>query len=329
MICGNNLVITFDFLKTEYALFAFTFELVNQNDRQMDQKNQLRKKLTKQEGWVSIVLNILLFALKYWAGVVSGSLALMADAWHTLSDSLSSLFVLISAKISFKKPDKEHPFGHGRYELVTSIFIGILLILVGLNFVKEGVVKFIERQDAEYGLIAIVVTIVSILLKEALAQYAFRAGKKVDSDALKADAWHHRSDALSSVVILVGIFVGRAIWWIDALLSIVVALFILYAAYKIIAQSISTILGEDADPDLEAKLKTLAKKVTGLDLNVHHIHLHNYITHRELTFHVCLDPALTIAEAHDQLLVFEDQIRKQLDAEPTIHIDPWNIQRTK
>ena len=295
----------------------------------MDQKNQLRKKLTKQEGWVSIVLNILLFALKYWAGVVSGSLALMADAWHTLSDSLSSLFVLISAKISFKKPDKEHPFGHGRYELVTSIFIGILLILVGLNFVKEGVVKFIERQDAEYGLIAIVVTIVSILLKEGLAQYAFWAGKKVDSDALKADAWHHRSDALSSVVILVGIFVGRAIWWIDALLSIVVALFILYAAYKIIAQSISTILGEDADPDLEAKLKTLAKKVTGLDLNVHHIHLHNYITHRELTFHVCLDPALTIAEAHDQLLVFEDQIRKQLDAEPTIHIDPWNIQRTK
>lgn len=295
----------------------------------MDQKNQLRKKLTKQEGWVSIVLNTLLFVVKYWAGVVSGSLALMADAWHTLSDSLSSLFVLVSAKISFKKPDKEHPFGHGRYELVTSIFIGILLILVGLNFVKEGVVKFIERQDAEYGLIAIVVTIVSILLKEGLAQYAFWAGKKVDSDALKADAWHHRSDALSSVVILVGIFVGRAIWWIDAFLSIVVALFILYAAYKIIAQSISTILGEDADPDLEAKLKALAKKVTGLDLNVHHIHLHNYITHRELTFHVCLDPALTIAEAHEQLLVFEDQIRKQLDAEPTIHIDPWNIQRTK
>lgn len=293
----------------------------------MDQKNMLRKKLTKQEGWVSIVLNTLLFVVKYWAGVVSGSLALMADAWHTLSDSLSSLFVLVSAKISFKKPDKEHPFGHGRYELVTSIFIGILLILVGLNFVKEGVVKFIERQDAEYGLIAIVVTIVSILLKEGLAQYAFWAGKKVDSDALKADAWHHRSDALSSVVILVGIFVGRAIWWIDALLSVVVALFILYAAYKIISQSISSILGEDADPHLEEKLNALAKQVTGLDLDVHHIHLHNYIIHRELTFHVCLDPALTIAEAHQQLLVFEDQIRKQLDVEPTIHIDPWDVER--
>jgi cation diffusion facilitator family transporter len=293
----------------------------------MDQKNMLRKKLSKQEGWVSIILNTLLFALKYWAGIVSGSLALMADAWHTLSDSLSSLFVLVSAKISFKKPDKEHPFGHGRYELVTSIFIGILLILVGLNFVKEGVAKFVERQEAQYGLIAIVVTIISIILKEALAQYAFWAGKKVDSDALRADAWHHRSDALSSIVILVGIFVGRAIWWIDALLSVVVALFILYAAYKIIAQSISSILGEDADPNLEEKLNVLAKQVTGLDLDVHHIHLHNYVTHRELTFHVCLDPTLTISEAHEQLLVFEDQIRKQLDAEPTIHIDPWDVER--
>ena len=102
--------------------------------------NEKRKKLTKQEGWISIFVNVLLFGLKYYAGVISGSLALIADAWHTLSDSISSIFVLVSSRYSYKKPDKEHPFGHGRFELITSIFIGILLILIGGGFIKASAV---------------------------------------------------------------------------------------------------------------------------------------------------------------------------------------------
>lgn len=291
----------------------------------LENTNHLRKKYNQQEGWLSIVVNVLLFGLKYWAGIASGSLALVADAWHTLSDSISSVFVLISAKVSFKKPDKEHPFGHGRFELVTSIFIGVLLIFIGFNFIKEGYEKFIEKGDANYGWLAIIVTIVSILLKEGLAQYALWAYRKTGSDTLKADGWHHRSDALSSVVILIGIFVGRYIWWIDSALSIIVALFIIYTAYQIISDAISIILGEKVDVNLKKQVKHLAKQVSEHKLHVHHMHVHNYVTHKELTFHICLPPQYTIEAAHELTTELEVKIRSELGIEATIHVDPLDV----
>ncbi|MFA9392960.1 MAG: cation diffusion facilitator family transporter [Prolixibacteraceae bacterium] len=285
-------------------------------------KNQIRQKLTKQEGWISIIVNIILFGFKYYAGIVSGSLALVADAWHTLSDSISSIFVLISARYSFKKPDKEHPFGHGRFELITSIFIGILLILIAIGFIKEGITKFVSKEEAHFGAIAIVATIVSILMKEGLAQYAFWGYRITKSDTLKADGWHHRSDSISSVVILVGIFIGRYIWWIDALLSVIVAFFLMYTAYEIIKNSISCILGEEASDDLIAKVEKLSNQLAGREIYAHHLHLHNYVTHQEMTFHIRLPNELNIFEAHLITNSIEIGIKEELNIEATIHIDP-------
>lgn len=284
--------------------------------------NTERQILTKREGWISILVNTLLFTLKYFAGVASGSLALIADAWHTLSDSLSSVFVLISARYSFKKPDKEHPFGHGRFELITSIFIGILLILIAFNFIKEGIIKFRSHEEANFGWLAITATIISILMKEALAQYAFWAYRKTKSETLKADGWHHRSDAISSVVILAGIFLGRYLWWIDAALSVVVAFFLLYAAYEIIRNSISSILGEEAGGEIIKNVKRLSNEVAGIEVHAHHFHLHNYVTHQEITFHIRLGNHLNIYEAHVITSSIEKAIRKELNIEATIHIDP-------
>lgn len=286
------------------------------------EEQRSRQKITNQEGWISIAGNIVLFAIKLWVGIVSGSLAIIADAWHTLSDSVSSLFVIVSAKFSYKKPDKTHPYGHGRFELVTSIFIGMLLVIVGYNFIKEGVVKFIERGSANYGTLAIVVTIFSAIVKEVMSQFAMWGYRKTGSDALKADGWHHRSDAISSVVLLVGILVGRYIWWIDSFLSVLVALFIIYTAYKIIKDSISRILGEGVKPDLENELKAISEKIADRDVYLHHVHLHNYVLHRELTFHICLPPDMQIDRAHDIITEIEDTIRKELNIETTIHVDP-------
>ncbi len=282
----------------------------------------IRKKITNQEGWISIAGNILLFAIKLWAGIVSGSLAIVADAWHTLSDSVSSLFVILSAKISYKKPDKTHPYGHGRFELVASIFIGMLLLIVGYNFIKEGVVKFIEQGTTNYGTLAIIVTVVSAITKEAMSQYAMWGYRKTGSEALKADGWHHRSDAISSIILLVGILIGNRVWWIDSLLSVLVALFIIYTAYKIIKDSISSILGEGVKPELEGKLKTIAHNIAKRDVFVHHIHLHNYVLHKELTFHICLPSEMNIDIAHDIITEIEDTIREDLNIEATIHVDP-------
>lgn len=287
----------------------------------VNSNNQLRQKYSKQEGWISIVVNILLFALKYWAGIVSGSLALVADAWHTLSDSISSVFVLVSAKFSFKKPDKDHPFGHGRFELVTTIFIGVLLIVIGLSFIKEGINKFMVREQAHYGSIAIIVTVVSILLKEALAQYAFWTYRKTNSDTLRADGWHHRSDAISSIVILIGIFIGRYLWWIDALLSVIVAMFLLYTAYEVIRNSISAILGEGASPELISTVKEIANNVIGAEMHLHHLHLHNYVIHKEMTFHIRLPADYTIEKADEITSAIEFEIKNELNIEATVHVD--------
>lgn len=274
------------------------------------------------EGWLSIFVNTLLFVLKYWAGIVSGSVALLADAWHTLSDSVSSVIVLVGTKMSNKPADEEHPFGHGRNELIASVFIGFLLGLIAFEFGKEAIQKLIHKDSVQFGTLAIVVTIVSILLKEALAQVAFWTARKSDNKALKADAWHHRTDAISSVIILAGIFVGKYFWWIDSLLGILVALIIAYTAFQIISDAIKSILGETPDAKLVEKIKHISNREAVCDVNVHHIHIHNYIRHKELTFHIRLPQELNVDRAHQISTKIEQALREELHLEATIHIEP-------
>lgn len=282
-------------------------------------------KYARLEGWFSIVINIILAIIKYWAGIISGSVALIADAWHTLTDSLSSIIILIGAKLSAKPPDKKHPFGHGRFEFISTFLVAIMLFLVAFSFARESIIKFTDQQEAEYGLIAIIVTIVSILGKEVLAQYAFYCGRKSDSDALRADGWHHRSDAISSVVILAGILIGKNYWWMDSLLGMIVAILIGYTALKIILNTISRIIGEIPDKKLINRILEISDFVCGPAVMPHHFHLHDYVTHKELTFHLKLDPEMNIQKAHTLVSEIELIIKNELGIEATIHIEPKKI----
>ena len=135
-------------------------------------------KLGYREGLVSVILNLLLFVLKYYAGIASASLALIADAWHTLSDSLTSLVVILGIKLSSKKPDKEHPFGHGRWEQISALIIAILLALIGVEFMKDAIAKLRGHEAADFGWLAYLATVASIVLKEGLARYAFYIARK-------------------------------------------------------------------------------------------------------------------------------------------------------
>ncbi|MBN2694547.1 cation transporter, partial [bacterium] len=235
------------------------------------------------EGVVSIIINTALFVLKMWAGVVTNSLALTADAWHTLSDSLSSIIVIIATKLSSKKPDKEHPFGHGRWEQISAIFIGVFLAIIAYDFLKDSIINFNNKKSANFGLLAIIVTIVSIIVKEGLAQYAFYIGKKTDNVAVKADGWHHRTDAFSSIVVLVGIVFGKYFWWIDSILGAIISILLFYAAFEIIKESIGKILGEEPSEQLILKIEDEIKTLYFKDIQPHHYHIHNYISHQELT----------------------------------------------
>lgn len=284
-----------------------------------------RTKAAYIEGIISIIINSALFILKIWAGIVSGSLALTADAWHTLSDSVSSVVVIIGAKLSRQKPDKKHPFGHGRWEQISAIFIGFFLAIIAYDFIKEAIVSFRDKQSADFGTIAIVVTCISIAAKEILAQYAFYIGRKTGNLAVKADGWHHRSDALSSVFVLIGIFFSNRFWWIDSVLGAVISIMLFYAAFQIIKESINKLLGEKPDNKLIKEIEKIIIKIYNNDLKPHHFHIHNYTTHQELTFHIKLDGKLDIDTGHKIATDIENEILKQLNITSTVHVEPHNF----
>lgn len=284
-----------------------------------------RTKAAYTEGVISIIINSALFILKIWAGIVSGSLALTADAWHTLSDSVSSVVVIIGAKLSRQKPDKKHPFGHGRWEQISAIFIGFFLAIIAYDFIKEAIVSFRDKQSADFGTIAIVVTCISIATKEVLAQYAFYIGRITGNLAVKADGWHHRSDALSSVFVLIGIFFSNRFWWIDSVLGAVISIMLFYAAFQIIKESINKLLGEKPDNKLIKEIEKIIIKIYNKDLKPHHFHIHNYTTHQELTFHIKLDSKLDIDTGHKIATDIENEILKQLNITSTVHVEPHNF----
>jgi len=281
-----------------------------------------RKKASYLEGTVSIIGNICLFALKYWAGMVSGSIALMADAWHTLSDTISSVVVIIGAKLASKEPDKDHPFGHGRWELISSIVIAIILVLIAFGFITDAVAQLRSRDSADFGTLAIVITAVSIVVKELMAQYAFFLGRKSGSTTVKADGWHHRTDALSSLVILIGILFRNYFWWIDGVLGLIVSLMLMYAAHGILTESVHKILGEVPGEELIEEIRELISSLYDYDIYPHHFHLHDYISSKELTFHIKIRNDLTVEEGHDIATAIEDLIDEKLSIKSTIHLEP-------
>jgi cation diffusion facilitator family transporter len=274
------------------------------------------------EGWLSIVVNVLLFGLKYWAGIVTHSVAIIADAWHSLSDSLSSLVLLVGVKAATKPADKKHPFGHGRAELIASVIIGVVLAIVGFDFFMEGISKLSKHEAADFGTFAVVVIAVSVVVKEGIAQFSFWASRQTGSQVLRADGWHHRSDAISSVVILVGIFFGKYFWWIDGVLGILIAILILYTAYDILKEGINPLLGEHPDEELVSRIKAIADRFAPSAVDAHHIHCHRYGRHRELTFHIYLDGATNLNDSHAIADAIETAIREELDIEATIHVEP-------
>ncbi len=281
------------------------------------EKNQL----AKREGHISIWANFLLFIIKYTAGILTGSLALITDAWHTISDSLSSLILIISVKFAEKPADEKHPFGHGRSEIIGTSLIGMLLVVIAFNFFKDAVLALIEHRQVFYGKLAIIVTTLSIIIKELLARYSFWCFKKTGLASLKADAWHHRSDALSSLIILIGIFFAKSFWWMDSILGLIVSLMIFYSAVIIIKESFSTLLGETAPPEISAQVEKITRKFYSRDIKLHHLHLHNYGEHREMTFHIMLDGNTPLKEAHALATKIENQIKTDLGITTTIHLE--------
>jgi cation diffusion facilitator family transporter len=275
------------------------------------------------EGILSSVLNSALFVVKYWVGISIGSIAMVADSWHTLSDTLTSLVVIVGFWFSGRPQDREHPFGHGRAEVIGALIIGVLLGVVGINFLSQSILNLVHHLKApHFTHFAIGVFAVSVILKEGLARFSIWAGKKINSQALIGDGWHHRSDAIASLLIVIGALFGQSLWWIDGVMGIGVALLILWAAYDVTINSANVLLGEEMDPKLEKEIHDIITELAPEMSNIHHLHLHRYGDHREITLHIRMPGDLTLLQAHEKTTQIERRLRSDLNIEATVHMEP-------
>lgn len=293
----------------------------------MTEKMTQRFRASQIGGWSSILVNLVVFGFKLWVGLAGNSLLLITDAWHTLSDSITSVIVLISGWVSRKPADEEHPYGHGRAENIATLVIGVILGVVSIEFMREAVLRLLEGSEPSYSFSTGIVVLASVIIKRIMGMVSIHLGKKYNLSSLRADGQHHNSDALSSLAVLAGIIIGLffRLWWVDGFLSGVVALYIGFTAYKIVSEATDSLMGRRTDKHLEEQIQQICEAINSqheISLQPHHFHLHKYGEHQELTFHVFMPWDWSIGKGHEIIEDLENEISKKLEIEATVHIDP-------
>ncbi|CUH92746.1 cation diffusion facilitator family transporter [Herbinix luporum] len=218
--------------------------------------------------WLSIIINTLLSVYKLLAGILSNSSAMVSDAVHTISDVLSSIIVIIGIKMSYKEADSKHPYGHERFESVAAIILSVILFFIGVSIGFSGIKKIILNKNEVLtvpGTQALVAALVSIIIKEIMYWYTRIAAKKVNSDALMADAWHHRSDALSSIGSFIGIMGAKiGFLFMDPLASVVICLLITVSAISIFIDAIGKMIDKSCDRSIIEEMKNTILQEEGV-----------------------------------------------------------------
>ena len=277
------------------------------------------------QGWISICANLLLFVLKLIFGFLSNSIALIADAFHTLSDMVSSAVVVFGFKMASKPADKEHPFGHGRAETIAALTISILIGFTGIEFIKTSITRFLDPAAIELSWAVILVVITTIILKELLARLSFNLGNKINSNTLIADAIHHRSDMWSSVLVL-SAFGGTWLGYpkADALMGIGVAVMMIQSAYAIARSAIDDLFGKPVDKKTIKNIKEYAMQVAEVS-NVHDIVVHSYGAHRFISLHIEIAEGKSPESMHEIADNVEKLLSEELEADVITHVDPVTI----
>ena len=261
-------------------------------------------------------------------GLFINSIALIADGVHSLSDVSTSGVVIFGFRIAKKQPDKEHPFGHGRAEYIATLIIAIILIVVGLGFIQQSIDRIINIQNIEHQEYAIIITIlvlISAFLKELMARYSILIAKKIDSDVLIADGWHHRSDAISSIGVAIGILGARFGFPIlDPIFGIFVAVIIIYVGIDLMRKSSNFLMGTKVGKETIDQIERIVKETKCAD-GIHNIFLHDYGTSKVITLHVEIEPNLSIEQAHEIADVLEQKIQEKTNCSTVIHLEPKDI----
>ncbi len=273
-------------------------------------------------GFIGIFGNLGLFTLKLFIALISGSVAIFADAFHTLSDILTSITVVVGFYFSSKAPDEKHPYGHGRAEDVAALIIAIALIFTATYVLYDSWIRMMNMKHLEVTNWVILVVVFTIIAKEAMARVVYKMGKDISSLALEADAWHHRSDALTSAGVVVALVLERVgIYAADAFMGFIIGIMLIYLGINYSYKSINSLIGLHNEELLE-KIKEEVSKIEGV-VNPHNIKIHNYGTRMYISLHIELAEDMKVSNAHRISEKVEETIKNlcEYECNVDVHID--------
>ncbi|MCP4884942.1 MAG: cation transporter [Flavobacteriales bacterium] len=292
-------------------------------------------KVIRQATWIGSIANILLGIMKVGIGMMTGSQALIADGVHSFSDLITDAAILIGSKFWTAPPDKEHPYGHGRFETLTNIFIGVLLAIVAIGIGWEAIHSISTNSDnhASIGIMALIAATISIVAKELLYRWTLHKAKAIRSRALHANAWHHRSDALSSLPVVVSVvvkFFYPHVMYLDQIAACIVMVMIFKAAWEILWPAILELTDINADEALEEKIQGYAKLESHIR-EVHEIRSRRTGSTILIDLHLLVAPEMCVRQAHDISERFKAHIMDTIEdvIDVIIHIEPDVIEERR
>ena len=274
-------------------------------------------------GAVGIFFNIILFTGKLIAGTLTGSIGITADAFNNLSDAGSSVITLVGFRLSDAKADKEHPFGHGRFEYIAGLIVSMAILLMGFELAKTSVEKIIHPEDVTFSFLALGVLITSILTKLYMFFYNRGIGKKIDSAAMRATALDSFSDVAATSTVLLSTLIGKWTGWrIDGYAGLAVALFILYTGVRAAKETVSPLLGQPPAQEFVDKIEQIVISQDGI-VGVHDLVVHDYGPGRRMiSLHAEVPADGNMILLHDTVDNLEKLLRKECGCEAVIHMDP-------
>ena len=298
---------------------------IKNNEDISDEK--VRGKYIFLGGLVGIISNLLLFIIKLSVGLITSSIAIMADAFNNLSDASSSIITIVGFKLSDKPADAEHPFGHGRIEYISALIVSFMVMLVGFQFVKSSLERIFNPVDIKFEIIPFVLLLISIFVKVWLSSFNKFVGNKIDSSALKAASVDALGDVFTSSCVVISYLAAKFTSFpIDGYLGTLVALFILYSGFSLTKETLNPLLGEAPDPELVQKIQDMVlsyDKITG----VHDLIIHNYGPCRCMaSIHAEVPCDISIMEIHEIIDKAEREISEKLKIYLVIHMDPIAIE---
>ena len=288
--------------------------------------NENMEKTAMKVSIISIIANVVLAAFKLVAGILAHSSAMLSDAIHSASDVFSTFVVMIGIKIASKEPDEEHPYGHERMECVAAIILATILCITGLGIGKNALSNITGNSGemAVPGMLALIAAIVSIIVKEAMFWYTRHYAKMIDSGELMADAWHHRSDALSSIGAFIGIIVARMGYvMMDSIACLVICVFIVKAAYDIFKDAIDKMVDKSCSLEVEAEIRTIVMSVDGVK-GIDSLSTRLFGNKMYVDIEIRADGEKTLNETHEIAEAVHDSIEAQFEKVKHImvHVNP-------